>query len=266
MDDSYNSSMSIVLEEEEKDENVFEIIEELSDEEEEEKKEQEPSESSSSSNDFSLSSIKFVLGDALTGSATSFGTAAEKLGSAAESLVRASFHNHQPSPKMALDGSSDHSINSKRSTKSFVVPSFDGRSLLYGEGGKPRRAINLGRFEERVKRLQYTNEDVAEIVENKHQFQELQVALRGMGAMTDTTLKLKLHWYIRNTKKEKERRQRQELQRKEHQQQQQGVVSSTSNPVTAQPTETQVVNSVKEVMENCTSPHSVRGIYIPQKL
>ena len=70
--------------------------------------------------------------------------------------------------------------------------------------GKKPRVVDFGPFEERAMRLQYTADDVFEICNDPLQFQELRNALRSMGAITNTLIKQKLHWYVKNNKRANE--------------------------------------------------------------
>jgi hypothetical protein len=216
--------------------------------------------------EFSLSSITFALGDVLQGSAAKLGDAIIA-GGGKLSLN----NNNNSSNKDALllggNNSSHHSLSLMR--------------LRSSHHGKKQPRVDFGHLEERAVRLQYTADDVFEIVNDPIQFQELRNALRTMGAVTNTLIKQKLHWYVKNNKRERARQQELLLLQQQQQQQQQQQLQwhqqeereqrqqESAEPVTP-PTEPKVMDSAKVWKDNATaishldpSPTSVRGIFVP---
>lgn len=93
------------------------------------------------------------------------------------------------------------------------------------------------------------------------QFDELQSALRSMGAITNTVLKQKLHWYVKNSKRA--RAAAKELLKQQQQQQQQPESLADEGPVTP-PTESKILNSDQMLrLATDPSPKSVHGIFVP---
>jgi hypothetical protein len=209
--------------------------------------------------EFSLSSITFALGDVLQGSAAKLGDAI----TAGGKLRHHHHHHHAPNsynnhhkPDAPLGGSSHHSLSVMRAKL---------RSSNHSK--KPR--VDFGHFEERAVRLQYTADDVFEIVNDPLQFEQLRNALRTMGAVTDTLIKQKLHWYVKNSKRERER-QAQSLQEQQQEATRLRRIQEAAEPVTP-PTEPKLIDSGKVLKDGANviisdldpSPKSVRGIFVP---
>lgn len=187
----------------------------------------------SSSLEFSLSSIGFALAGTLTASTNSIVQSLSQIQTLGEFSERGSgkraskFANRQPMPMM-------------------------------------KSVVDFGVHESRASRLRYSKEDLVDIVEDEAQFDDLRQALRAMGAVTNTVLKEKLHWYIKNSK----RARRVASQREEQQKREQEEKERDQEPTTP-PSEQKMIDSSK-VLQSAgpigaedPSPKSVRGIFVP---
>ena len=208
--------------------------------------------------DFSLSNITFAIGGALHASTANLGWATAHLLQEAQSKsvqkLRASLsHMNLPSSPSEGGGSSSHSASSRS-----LPTKWSDHQYSYSRQQQrqvPRKScVNFGSFESRASRLQYTEEDLFNIADNQEQFEDLQEALRSMGAITNTLLKQKLHWYVKNCKRARAAQERQQ------QQQQLSAEEGTITP----PTESKVLDK-NQVLQLATdpSPTSVHGIFVP---
>jgi hypothetical protein len=199
--------------------------------------------------EFSLSSITFALGDVLQGSAAKLGDAL------AGGKLR------QNNNKDLLSSSSHHSVLRAKLLRN---------NSNHNNKNKSSSSSRLGQFEEGVIRLRYTPDDVFDIVDDPHQFQELRNALRSMGAVTNTLIQQRLHWYVRNNKRERARQAQAEAQA-----QAELLLQQCQRPETP-PTEShqKVMDTDKVFLKNDShkgiilseldpSPKSVRGIFVP---
>ncbi|CAB9515538.1 expressed unknown protein [Seminavis robusta] len=242
-----SDSMNILLKPEDETEtesddsqqDILEIIEELPLDGEDEF----DTPASSTSNEFSLSNITFALGGAIQGSAATLGNATDKL---RQSLIPSAAPS--ASPAKANNNPLNNSLSNLRRSSSH--------------NNKKNRKVDFGPFESRAVRLQYTQEDLFEIVDDPAQFYELQNALRSLGAVTNTLVQQKLHWYIKNNKRERARQAALEEEALQQQQEQEP---------TTPPTESKVMNGddllvkagLPPIAEEEESPKSVREIFVP---
>ena len=149
--------------------------------------------------DFSLSNI----GWALHTSTAHLGSATAQLLQGAQNksvqTLRASFsHMQLPSSPNNTTGDSSNDASSR----SLPTKWCDHPSLMMEQKQQRRKScVDFGNLEARASRLQYNQEDVYNIAADPVQFDQLQMALRDMGATTNLVLQEKLHWYIVNSKR-----------------------------------------------------------------
>ena len=212
------------------------------------------------SHEFSLSSI----GSALAGLQASTADGVEKL--------RQSFSQIQVSPR-DLNQLSEHSSRGFGGRRPTIELSSRG---IGGRRAKRQSKVDFGEFEYKAVRLQYTKEDIFNIANDPKQMEELRLALRSLGAVTDTILKQKLHWYVKNSKRvrreaeERARQREEEMARKAEEERAQQLADSQLEPATP-PTEFKVIDGKKVLQEAAgalstedPSPKTVRGIFVVQ--
>lgn len=185
----------------------------------------------SSSHEFSLSSIGFALAGTLTASTNSIVQSLSQIQTLGEFSERGSgkraskFANKQPVMKSVVD---------------------------------------FGVHESRAARLRYSKEDLADIVEDEAQFDDLRQALRAIGAVTDGVLKETLHFYIKNTKRARRlARQREEERHKEEEEKERELEPTTPPTEQKMIDSSKVLQSAGPINTEDPSPKSVRGIFVP---
>lgn len=251
---------------------ILEIIEERSQGEDDTipttVNEEEDSLSRPSTHEFSLTSLGSALGGAFQASTTNLGAATASFHSKGMEKLRESFSNMQvPSPRELADKMSDHSSRGTLSRRS------DHHVRSFIAVRNPRRRVDFGEFQPRAERLQYTQEDIFTIASDPVQMQELRLALRSLGAVTDSLLKQKLHWYVKNSKRarrEAEEREQERLRQEEMRKQEEKQSESEVEPTTPPMEQHKVIDGYK-VLEQAAgainpedpSPKCVRGIFVP---
>lgn len=233
------------------------------------------------SHEFSLSSLGSALAGTLQASTTSLGTATASLHSKGVEKLLQSFNQLQVASPRELGQTSEHGATVRRVSDSSMRGT-GGRGLRAKFSGKqPARKVDFGEFEHRAARLQYTQEDIFNITNDPAQMKELRLALRSLGAVTNTTLKQKLHWYVKNSKRarrdaEERARQQEEgrarkLEKEQARQQQLEERRQAELEPSTPPIEYNKVIDGNKVLQDAAgvlspddpSPKSVRDIFVP---
>lgn len=103
---------------------------------------------------------------------------------------------------------SEYFLDSVKSASEYsfsMAGRWSGRRRLLRKGGAATpEKIDLGHFEEPLRRLSFTEKDLMEVIGDRDEFRSLQNELRRKGAITNSMVKEGIHHYVQNCLEKKQ--------------------------------------------------------------